>query len=256
MGIVPAVLLVVVSAGLTAWLAYLMRRSIAIEVRRRHHEIGTAVFLQIGVIFAVLLAFAFNEVWGGYNNAAGSINGECGNLHGVAILADTLPPAARDPVLADLQAYLHVVIDREWPAMAAGGTVAEASSAFTRLWQSVARLDLEASGDKAAQAQMMSMLASAHAQRETRLFEMGLKVPSLLWGVLVILAVILIAFVVFSGIEYLASQIIFSGVFAGSVVLILVVMRMLDFPFSGVLGLEPTDFRVTLGRVMLLTGGA
>jgi uncharacterized protein YjbI with pentapeptide repeats len=34
---------------------------------RRYHEVGNAVFLQLGVIFAVLLALAFNNFWSDYD---------------------------------------------------------------------------------------------------------------------------------------------------------------------------------------------
>jgi hypothetical protein len=250
---VPAVLLVVLGAALSAGIAWLLRRLVALEVRRRHHEVGTAVFLQLGVVFAVLLAFAFNEVWGGYNNAASAINDECGSLHGVAIVASTLPEPARMAVLDGVARYLRSVVAEEWPEMAHGRSSAAARDAFVKLWQGAAGLELVRAGDQAAQGQIMSLLANAHQQRETRLFEMQLDVPVLLWCVLILLTLVLVAFVVFSGMEYIASQVIFSAIFGGSVVLILVVMRMLDAPFSGALALQPTDFQDTLARVLALS---
>jgi hypothetical protein len=72
---------------------------------RRYHEVGYAVFLQLGVIFAVLLAFVFNNVWSDYNVAAQAIDSECPSLHGIAILSDRLPSPARNAILADA-AYL------------------------------------------------------------------------------------------------------------------------------------------------------
>src|SRR4029077_19234369 len=42
-----------------------------------YHEVGYAVFLQLGVIFAVLLAFVFNGVWSDYNTASRAIDSEC-----------------------------------------------------------------------------------------------------------------------------------------------------------------------------------
>jgi hypothetical protein len=254
MNAAPAFLLVLAGAALTALLAWALRRSIALEVRRRHHEIGTAVFLQLGVIFAVLLAFAFNEVWGGYNNAASAINDECGSLHGIAIVASTLPEPARGAVLGGVARYVETVTKDEWPAMARGAAADTARDAFVKLWRSVADLELTRAGDLASQGQIMSLLANAHQQRETRLFEMQLDVPPLLWAVLILLTLVLVSFVVFSGIDYMVSQVIFSAIFGGSVVLILVVMRMLDSPFSGALALPSTDFQDTLGRVLALTG--
>src|ERR1700730_8976688 len=56
---------------------------------RRSHEVGYAVFLQLGVIFAVLLAFVFNGVWSDYNMAAQAIG------PGLAAGAAS-PPGERD----------------------------------------------------------------------------------------------------------------------------------------------------------------
>ena len=76
---------------------------------RRYHEVGYAVLLQLGVIFAVLLAFVSN-VWSDYNIASQAIDGECASLHGIAILSDRLPSRARDAILDDPRAYLTIVL--------------------------------------------------------------------------------------------------------------------------------------------------
>jgi hypothetical protein len=108
----------VVGAGIVAALICgLLHRIVHRDRFRRYHEVGYAVFLQLGVIFAVLLAFVFNNVWSNYNVASQAIDSECGSLHGIAILGDRLPSPARDAILNDLHAYLTTVIDREWADM-------------------------------------------------------------------------------------------------------------------------------------------
>src|SRR5690242_19778597 len=102
---------------LAAFICLLLHRIVHYDRFRRVHEIGYAVFLQLGVVFAVLLAFVFNNVWSDYNAAAQAINSECASLHGIAILGDRMPSSARDEILNDLGAYLKTVLDREWPDM-------------------------------------------------------------------------------------------------------------------------------------------
>ena len=61
----------VLGAGLVAAVTCaLLHRIVHRDTFRRYHEVGYAVFLQLGVIFAVLLAFVFNNVWSDYNVAA------------------------------------------------------------------------------------------------------------------------------------------------------------------------------------------
>src|SRR5690349_14454360 len=113
-----ATVVLVLGTGLVAaFICLLLHRIVHHDKFRRYHEVGYAVFLQLGVIFAVLLAFVFNSVWSDYNAAAQAIDSECASLHGIAILSDRLPSPARDAVLDDLHAYLRTVLDREWPDM-------------------------------------------------------------------------------------------------------------------------------------------
>jgi hypothetical protein len=106
---------------LAAFICALLHRIVHRDTFRRYHEVGYAVFLQLGVIFAVLLAFVFNNVWSNYNVASQAIDSECGSLHGIAILSDRLPSPARDAILDDLHAYLANVLDREWSNICSGG---------------------------------------------------------------------------------------------------------------------------------------
>ena len=95
----------VLGAGLAAaFTCALLHRVVHHDTFRRYHEVGYAVFLQLGVIFAVLLAFVFNNVWSDYNIASQAIDSECASLHGIAILSDRLPSPARDAILDDLHA--------------------------------------------------------------------------------------------------------------------------------------------------------
>ncbi len=79
---------------------------------------GATVFLQLGVIFAVLLAFVFSEAWTEYNEASAAIDLEVGALHGAAMIAATLPPAQAKDILTKTKAYLDSVVQDEWPVMA------------------------------------------------------------------------------------------------------------------------------------------
>ena len=79
----------VLGTGLVAAsICALLHRILHRDTFRRSHEVGYAVFLQLGVIFAVLLAFVFNNVWSNYNIASQAIDSECASLHGIAILSD------------------------------------------------------------------------------------------------------------------------------------------------------------------------
>ena len=122
---------------LAAFICTLLHRILHRDTFRRYHEVGYAVFLQLGVIFAVLLAFVFNNVWSNYNVASQAIDSECGSLHGIAILSARLPSSTRDAILDDLHAYPTTVLEQEWLEMQQRKESQTADAKFQSLWQTV-----------------------------------------------------------------------------------------------------------------------
>ncbi len=128
-----AAILVIASAALLAALVTMILQSfVAIDLRRKHHDVGSAVFLQLGVVFAVLLAFVFDEAWTQYNEAARAIDLEVGAMHGVGMIGATLPPADAQAILTKEQSYLVSVAFQEWPVMAARRTEDSAPTSSCR----------------------------------------------------------------------------------------------------------------------------
>ena len=250
MSYAAAVLTVLLSATAAGLASYVVARRVGFEIRRRHHEVGSVVFLQLGVIYAVLLAFVFSEVWGEYNTAKQAINTECADLHGSAMLAHDLPSGAGAGGGAFTRAvatYVSTVITEEWPLMAARRRESpDALRDSQAMLDAAVNLEATRPGDAAVRGQILSLLASAHAQRETRLFQMTQGLPLMLWALLILYTAVLAGFVLLAGTPSPATHVLLAAVFTGCAVLILVVIRMLDYPFEGALALQPADFQATL----------
>jgi hypothetical protein len=246
----------VLGTGLAAvFISLLLHRIVHHDKFRRYHEVGYAVFLQLGVIFAVLLAFVFNNVWSEYNVAAEAIDSECASLHGIAILSDRLPSPARDAILDDLHAYLRAVLDREWPDMRRRNQSEVAVARFQALWQTVETVNSHPT-DNQVRGQLLNLLAVAHQSRETRMFQMKQGAPGLVWTLLITFASGLIGCMLIFATEASASKAILVGVFTSSLTLALLTVYVLDFPFESVLQLSSRDFKETLKRVDHLIAAA
>ena len=244
---VTIVLFTCLAAGLAT---ALVQRHVGVALRRHHHDVGSVVFLQLGVVFAVLLAFVFSEDWSQYNEAAQSINLEVGAMHGAAMIASTLPPTQAHAVLTAEQAYLDSVITKEWSVMRRRRAEdVETDRKLQTLITTAASLRLIDPNDGDRKSEMLSLLAEAHAQRETRIFQAGSGIPTSLWCVLIGFTVMLTVFVSFSGIEYRNTSVMITISFVSGIASILVVARLLDYPFEGALALRPTDFVELLGKV-------
>ena len=246
----PMVAAVVLGSGaLAAMLAWLIRRLVRFDVLRRHHEVGSAVFLQLGVVFAVLLAFVFSEVWSEYNAAATAMDQECGALNGVVMLSMALPEPARQQMKPALARYVEHVLASEFPSMQGRRSSVAAEDAFQALWVTAARLPAQPGISDAVRAQLMSLLATAHQNRDIRLYQMIRAVPPLLWVLLISFVAVLVGFLLCLGVEYILSQMLFTGIFAGFMAFILILVELLDYPFEGALRLQPGAFQETVQKI-------
>jgi hypothetical protein len=247
-------ILVVLAAGLAAaGVTLFVQKFITAELRREHHEVGSTVFLQLGVIFAVLLAFVFSEAWTEYNEASAAIDLEVGAMHGAAMIAATLPPSQAKEILTKEQAYLNSVARNEWPVMAARrGEDLATDQKLRELIQAVANLKLADPSEADKKPEILGLLAQAHAQREVRIYQAASGIPGALWTVLIGFEFILVGFVVLSSLRYWTTAALVSGIFTAAVSSILVVARLLDYPFEGALALPSTDFAEVIGKVARL----
>jgi hypothetical protein len=240
-------------AGMLAWLT---RRFVHIDVLRRHHEVGSAVFLQLGVVFAVLLAFVFSEVWSDYNSAASAINQECGALNGAVMLSAALPATPRQQMKTLLGTYAGAVVAKEFPSMRDRRASDAAERGFQALWTGAAGLPAEQAHDLAIRNSILSLLTTAHQNRDIRLYQMASGVPGLIWLLLLAFVFILVGFLLCFGVEYIASQVAFTGVFATCLAFILLVVRLLDYPFEGVLRLPPSSYLDLVDKIAALPGAS
>jgi hypothetical protein len=249
MSYAAAIATVLIAAAFAAFATGIIQRRVEIDVRRRHHDVGSVVFLQLGVVFAVLLAFVFSEVWGEYNEASRAIDLEVSAMHGAAVIAATLAPAQANAILASDRAYLEAVAFHEWPIMARDRTGdIETDHKLEGLIQDIANLHLtDADHDK--KTEILSLLERAHVARETRVFQAGSGIPMALWCVLIAFTILLTLFVSLSEIQYMAVAVFIAACFTAGIVSILVIAELFNFPFEGALALPPTDFIEGIGKI-------
>jgi hypothetical protein len=246
-GSITAILIATLVAAMVTILSHYF---ISEEFRRRHHEVGSIVFLQLGVVFAVLLAFVFSEAWSEYDEAAKSINFEVSAMHGVAMMAGTLPATDAKPILSAEMAYLTSVVNEEWPVMARHRKESlKTDDLLTHLIQSVASLHLSDPDERDKKNAILSLLADAHKQRETRIYQAQNGIPVPLWSVLIGFTTTLALFVALSAIEFASTAIAIAACFTAGTTSILIMARLLDYPFEGALGLRSTDFAEVIEKV-------
>lgn len=225
-----------------------VRRAVRLETLKKHHEIGSVIFLQIGLMYGVLLAFVVSVVWGQFDEAARAVDREAADLTTAFYLARGLPDPVRATIQQGVLRYAQTVVHDEWQTMNARRESAKARAALDGLWDAYRGFEPRTAREAALYAESLERLSNARENRRIRLFQMNLEAPGFMWALLLVVGTMVIGLSYFFGIEYLWSQVVMTASLAGAIAFTLVMIALLDFPFSG-------SLRVTPGPLELMLAG-
>jgi hypothetical protein len=246
---VSAILIIIVPSIAAMCGPILIRRRISLARLATNNEIAGFNFGVIGVIYAVLLAFAVIVVWERFSDAETAVIQEAGAA--VTIYRLTAAPTGEAVATRGaLENYLHQAIEKDWPQMAREKESGEANQALNGLYSAAARLAASTSVPPAVLTDLFKQLDVITQPRRIRLHLATGIVPAILWVGLFGDALLTVGFTFFFGTESLAAQTLMTGILSIVVFTGLFVIVAIDHPFTGSvhIGSEPLqlalhDFR-------------
>ena len=161
----------------------LVRRWLGHDYLVNNNEIAGFKFATVGVIYAVLLAFAVIVVWEKFSDAEIAVVDEAGAAATVYRLVAGPEPekVAARAALGDLSQAR----DRgDWPRMAMGRESREATEALSQLYAAVLRIPVEGPKQQEISAEVLKELDKITEARRTRLHLATGIVPGVIWLVL------------------------------------------------------------------------
>ncbi len=244
----PTTLAVIVSVSVGASLSAfgLMAAQLILPhgVRSAHNDVSGFTFATAGVIYAVLLAFVAVAVWENFAQTDNQVQTEA-NLVG-DLYRDT--PAFPEPAASRLRHYLFVyaeiVVEDEWPSLAAG-RIDENEG-----WQLLDKfhselLQLQAKDESAAvmRADAVKTLNALYDARRGRFHAARMEMPAILWWNLIAGAAILMAFTYLFGAPQLWMHAMMVSLLGGLIGLVMALVVLLNNPFRGQnhVSIEPFD---------------
>jgi len=246
-----------VMVGLPTMLAvlgpFVVRRYVALERLTTNNEIAGFKFATVGVLYAVLLAFAIILVWQKFSDAETTVAQEAGAAETIYRLSSSLSDAERkDQLRGALTGYLAVAVADDWPAMDRGamGGSRSVRQALDELYASLLKAPLPQGGDAAVLSEILHQLDLITKARRVRLVAAEGSVPGVIWAVLFGGAVLTVAFTFFFGTRSLPAQTVMTALLSLLIFSELLTIVMIDRPFSGAVRVEPraladvlTDFK-------------
>ncbi|HTA40786.1 MAG TPA: DUF4239 domain-containing protein [Candidatus Acidoferrales bacterium] len=244
-------LLIIAAVGIVAALLHaLVHRGVRSETLIKHNDVAGFVFSVIGVIYAVVLGFVVVVVWEKFDAANEHVQIEAAAASDLYRTVGALDPPFAVRLRREIETYAHHEIDIEWPLMAANALPhAGLSSGLETVVAEVNHYQPKGPGQI-----NVHQIALADAERlldarRQRISDTEPSVPWLLWFALICGAAATLGFSYLFGVENRRAQLIMSGVLAGVIAILFVVVHEFDSPFSGTVGVSHLAWNDFLARI-------
>ena len=229
---VSAMLLVILPSLAAMQGLVLVRRYVGLARLAHNNEVAGFKFAVVGVIYAVMLAFAIIVVWQRYNEAEAAVIQEAGAAATLYRLAAGPEPEAAQ-TRDSLTSYLNIAISNDWPAMAREKVSPEVTAELNALYAAALRLSQSGARPAAEVSEIFYQLDQITQARRSRLHLCFGVVPIVLWHALILGGALTVAFTYFFGTKNLRAQVLMTGILAVIVFMGLFVIVSIDHPFTG-----------------------
>lgn len=239
------ILLVILPTCLAMCGPVILRRWIGHQRLASNNEIAGFKFATVGVIYAVMIAFAVVVVWQKFSDAETAVIEEAGasaTLYRLTAGSETEMAATH----AALNDYLRQAIDKDWPRMSAGKGSPEVTQALNALYAAAVHVAEGGTERAAISAAILNQLDGITHARRTRLQLAAGIVPGIIWLVLYCGAVLTVCFTFFFATQNLRAQVLMTGILSSIVFMGLLVVVSIDHPFTGPTHVESDALQAVL----------
>ncbi len=195
---------------------------------------AAAVFGVLGVAFAVILAFVMFLGFESYVRASEGASREAVAITQLARVSRLFPVPEGEELRDSLGCYARAVISDEWPLMREGGESDVVLGWLAQIETTIDEMPIDDSVSEVALGHWLEEMAVRREGRRTRLAESAPSVPGAVWSMLVLGAVLTVAYmVVFADRrERWWTQAVMVGSITGLIVSGLLVINFLDRPYQ------------------------
>jgi Protein of unknown function (DUF4239) len=225
----------------------LIRRRIALERLTINNEIAGFKFATVGVLYAVLVAFAIIMVWERFEDAESAVAQEAGAATALYRLASGTDREGIE-MRRSLDTYLALAIEQDWPQMANEGRSIDVTSALNGTYATAVRLAQSGSRPTALLTAMFNQLDNLTQARRTRLHLAVGIVPPVLWVILTVGGILTVGFTFFFGTKNLRAQILMTGILSSVVFMSLFVILSINHPFTGPVHVKSEPLQAVLAE--------
>lgn len=211
-----------------------------------NNAVGGAKFSFLGEVYAVTLALALIGAFDRYTDAQTTVQKEVATL----VALDRAAEIYDQPGQADTRArmksavreYARAVVEKEWRTMSVGVPSFEVTHRFGQLSDAFLTAEPITGAQQALQQNTVDWVRQVNESRSFRLTTVSRSLVSLVWVLLGLGTAIAIVFPWFFGTANVVSQAVMSAILVSFLVMHLVVVLHLAYPFVGETAISPSAF--------------
>jgi hypothetical protein len=236
---IAAVVLLVPTTIFAMYGPVIVRRYVPLDRLKSNNEVAGFKFTAVGVIYAVLLAFAIVVVWERFNQADNDVANEAASAATVFRLTQGLDAPHAAAIRKATIDYLKDAVTKDWPAMDRGTWSNEVTDSLTAIYAAVLKFHTFGAFEALVVAEILRDVDRISEMRRQRLVAASGIVPGIIWTVLFAGAFITIGFTFFFGSANLRAQVVMSGALSILIFLGLLTIVAIDHPFAGAVKVGP-----------------
>jgi hypothetical protein len=252
MNVVWAALVVVAVTALAVTAMLLVRRRAPEGSRFTDGDRASGVFGVLATGFSVLLGFVVFLAFESYDQSRAGAEEEALVLAQQVETAQFLGGPVAGELAGELVCYGRSVIRTEWPRAEAGTLGDDINPWGVRIFETVETVELRTPAQEAAYGKFLDQTSDREAARINRIHGAVGVIPTPLWVALLFISVVLFVYMLFfaDSAEGAVTQAVLMGSVASVMVVMLLLIRFLDSPFTeGVGGVRPVAMERTLDIV-------
>jgi hypothetical protein len=200
------------------------------------------VLTGTGLFYGLLLGLIAAATYTTYSNAEGTVESESTTVAALYRDVSSYPEPLRDELRADLERYVDAVIEEEWPIQQQGDVPTKSIGRITEFQRKLTTFEPRTPGQEVLHAEAFSQFNKFIEDRRARLNSVSASLPSALWWVLSVGALINLLLMSMLAVRNLAAHLVISGLFAVFVAMMIFLIVAMDNPFLGEFSVAPTSF--------------
>jgi hypothetical protein len=241
--------LLILVAGVLASVAgmIVVRRFVPAENLSENNEYVGFTYSILSLIYGIYLAFTVVVVWQEYDAAEETVTREVVLLNAVWRNVEPLSREDRLRIHRDLIAYMHDVIDNDYPKME-HGLQYTTSDTYDTIWTDYFRILPDANDIRQVTFYQQGVLRLNEfaIARRLRILASNASLPMPMWVLLIVGATGTIMFTWFYGTRHLYIQITATTFLSAVIIYGVLLVSMLEYPFGGAVSVSRMPYQELL----------